>query len=302
MFQGTYTALVTPFTQGIFDAATYERQIAFQAEHGVQGIVPVGTTGESPTLSHEEHHRVVEAAVGAARGTKLKVIAGAGSNSTAEALDLTRHAKRAGADAVLLVNPYYNKPTQEGLYRHFKTIADAVDIPLVPYNIPGRTNITMTVATMCRLRKVCPNIVAIKDAAGNLDLTSEAVAAGIPILSGDDSLTLPMLAVGARGVISVASNLVPRPVRDMVNAALAGDFAAARGIHLRLFALWKTLFIETNPIPIKTAMAMLGRDTGELRLPLCEPLPANREIIRAALEQAGLTTDSTVPRPAASGA
>ncbi len=296
MFQGTFTALVTPFqarSPSGFDRRTLEKQIAFQAGHGVQGIVPVGTTGECPTLSHEEHHEVVEVAVGAARGTGLKVIAGTGSNSTDEALALTHHARKAGADGALMVNPYYNKPTQEGLYRHFKTVAQAVDIPIVLYNIPGRTNVTMTVATMCRLTKDCPNIVAIKDAAGNLDLTSEAVAAGLHILSGDDSLTLPMIAVGARGVISVASNIVPDQVRGLVDAALAGDISTARSWHVRLFALCKALFIETSPIPIKTAMALLGRDSGELRLPLCEASSESRRIIRGALVQAGLSPISS---------
>jgi 4-hydroxy-tetrahydrodipicolinate synthase len=288
MFHGTFTALITPFRDNAFDVARYERQIAFQAQHKLQGIVPVGTTGESPTLSHTEHKHVIEIAVKAARGTGLKVLAGTGSNSTDEAIELTQFAKSAGADAALMVNPYYNKPTQEGLYRHFKAVAEAADIPIVLYNIPGRTGITMTVATMQRLIRDFKNIVAVKDAAGNIDLTTEAAAAGLTLLSGDDSMTLPMMAVGAKGVISVASNIVPAQVRSLVDAASGGDFAAARTIHHKLFALCKALFIETNPIPVKTAMAMLDRDTGEMRLPLCEMADANRDVLKAALIKAGL--------------
>ncbi len=293
MFHGTFTALTTPFRNNVFDVSAYEKQIAFQAQHRLQGIVPVGTTGESPTLSHAEHKQVIETAVRAARGTGLKVIAGTGSNSTDEAIELTQFARSAGADAALLVNPYYNKPTQEGLYRHFKAVAEAAEIPIVLYNIPGRTGITMTVATMLRLVRDFKNIVAVKDAAGNIDLTSEAAGAGLTLLSGDDSMTLPMMAVGAKGVISVASNIVPGQVRSLVDAAAAGDFATARGIHHKLFALCKALFIETNPIPVKTAMALLGRDTGEMRLPLCEMAEANCTLLKKALVQAGLLTGET---------
>ncbi len=288
MFKGTFTALVTPFNQGRFDVARYAQQIGFQARHKVTGIVAVGTTGESPTLSHQEHHLVIETAVRVGHKAGLKVIAGTGSNSTAEAVDLSRHAQRAGADAVLLVNPYYNKPTQEGLYRHFKAVARAVTIPVVLYNIPGRTNVTMTVPTMVRLARDCPNITTVKDATGNLDLTTEAVAAGMTVLSGDDSLTLPMMAVGAVGVVSVASNIVPGEVRKLVEAALAGNFTRARQIHKRIFNLCRALFVETNPIPIKTAMALLERDSGEMRLPLCEASHANCAVVRQALAQIGL--------------
>ncbi len=288
MFMGVYTALVTPFNKGRFDRAAYERQIAFQVHSGISGIVPVGTTGESPTLSHDEHHKVIETAIAAARGTGLQVIAGTGSNSTDEAIDLTRHAKKAGADAVLLVNPYYNKPTQEGLFQHFKAIADAVNIPIVLYNIPGRTNVNMTAGTMLRLAKACKNIVAVKDAAGNLDLTTEAVATGLTVLSGDDSLTLPMMAVGARGVVSVVSNIAPALVKQLVDAAAAGDYVAARRVHHMLYPLVKAMFVETNPIPVKTAMAFLGRDTAEMRLPLCPPSAENAKLIRRALVAAGL--------------
>jgi 4-hydroxy-tetrahydrodipicolinate synthase len=289
MFSGTFTALITPFKNDRVDEAAFARQIKAQVDAGVTGIVPVGTTGESPTLSHEEHRRVIEVAVALARGTGVKVIAGTGSNSTAEAIELTAYAKASGADAALLVNPYYNKPTQEGLIRHFTAIARQVDIPIVLYNIPGRTNVTMTVSTMKRLTSECKNIVAVKDAAGNLDMTSEAVGAGLTVLSGDDSLTLPMMAVGAKGVVSVASNIVPEMVVSLVKLAAAGDFSGARTIHHKLFALCRALFIETNPIPIKAALQMVGRDSGELRLPLCEIAESNRAVVRAALQAVGLS-------------
>ena len=289
MFSGTFTALITPFKNDRVDEAAFARQIKAQVDARVTGIVPVGTTGESPTLSHEEHRRVIEVAVALARGTGVKVIAGTGSNSTAEAIELTAYAKATGADAALLVNPYYNKPTQEGLVRHFTAIARQVDIPIVLYNIPGRTNVTMTVSTMKRLTNECKNIVAVKDAAGNLDLTSEAVGAGLTVLSGDDSLTLPMMAVGAKGVVSVASNIVPEMVVSLVKLAAAGDFSGARTIHHKLFALCRALFIETNPIPIKAALQMVGRDSGELRLPLCEIAESNRAAVKTALLAVGLS-------------
>jgi 4-hydroxy-tetrahydrodipicolinate synthase len=289
MFAGTFTALITPFRNQLFDESAFSRQIQTQIDAGITGIIPVGTTGESPTLSHEEHRRVIEAAITLGHAGGLKVIAGTGSNSTAEAIELTSHAKASGADGALLVNPYYNKPTQEGLYRHFTAIAQQVDIPIVLYNIPSRTGISMTVATMKRLVSNCKNIVAVKDAAGNLDLTSEAIGAGLTVLSGDDSLTLPMMSVGARGVVSVASNIAPQMVVAMVKYAAAGDFASARSIHHQLFALCRALFVETNPIPIKAAMQMVGRDSGELRLPLCEISDANRLILRDALVAAGLS-------------
>jgi 4-hydroxy-tetrahydrodipicolinate synthase len=292
MFRGSYTALVTPFRDGAFDVAGFEKQIEFQAKNGTQGIVPVGTTGESPTLSHEEHHRVIEVAIGAARGTGMKVVAGTGSNSTEEALDLTRFAMKAGADGALVVNPYYNKPTQEGLYRHFKAIAEAAEIPIVLYNIPGRTGITMSNATVGRLAKDFKNIVAMKEATGSMDSCSELCAMmdgrSFTVLSGDDSMTLPMMSVGAAGVVSVATNIIPRQVRQMVDAAARGDYVEARQIHLRHFELFKSLFIEGNPMGIKTAMALLGRDTGEMRLPLCEVTAGTRNAVRMALFNAGL--------------
>jgi 4-hydroxy-tetrahydrodipicolinate synthase len=293
MFRGSMTALVTPFVNNVFDVAAFEKQIEFQAKHGTQGIIPVGTTGESPTLSHEEHHQVIEVAVKAARGTGMKVIAGTGSNSTEEALDLTRFAKKVGADASLQVNPYYNKPTQEGMFRHFQAIAK-VDLPIILYNIPGRCGVTMSNATVARLARDCPTIVGMKEATGSLDSCSELCAMmprEFSVVSGDDSLTLPMLAVGAVGVISVATNIIPKQIRQMVDAGLKGDFAEARQIHLRHFELFKSLFLEGNPMGIKTAMNLLGRDTGEMRLPLCEVSAGTRNAIRMALFNTGLISD-----------
>jgi 4-hydroxy-tetrahydrodipicolinate synthase len=270
MLQGTFTAMITPFNQGQVDYDRLKANVAFQIEQGIDGLVPTGTTGESPTLSHAEHRQVIEQVVAAAAG-RVKVIAGTGSNSTSEALELTAHAQSVGADAALMVNPYYNKPSQEGLYRHFMTIADQVDLPIVLYNIPGRTGITMTPQTVARLAEH-DNIVAIKEATGSLDIASEiASLCDITIISGDDSLTLPLMAVGAKGVISVLTNLLPARVKVLVNAALSGDFEQAREHHLQLFPLFKAcLTLATNPITIKTAMALAGKDTGELRLPLCE--------------------------------
>jgi len=293
MFRGSITALITPFKNNIFDQAAFEKQIAFQAANGTTGIVPVGTTGESPTLSHEEHRRVIEVAVKAAKGTGMQVIAGTGSNATDEALELTRYAKQIGADGSLQVNPYYNKPSQEGLFRHFKLIADSIDIPIILYNIPGRTGITMTVATVARLAQDCKNIVAIKEATGSLDQASEtAVSTKLTILSGDDSLTLPLMAVGAAGAISVVSNIIPQDIRKMVDAAAANNFTLAREIHLRHFNLFRAIMsLEANPIGIKTAMALLGRDTGEMRLPMCEATASTRRIIQQALINTGLLAE-----------
>ena len=290
MLQGVYTAMITPFSAGRVDDQQLAANVNYQIEQGVDGLVPVGTTGESPTLDHDEHQRVIEAVVNAADG-RVPVIAGTGSNATAEALQLTRHAASVGADAALMVNPYYNKPTQQGLYRHFMTVADAVDLPIILYNIPGRTNITMQPATVARLAEH-PNIVAIKEATGSMDIASEILmlcGENIVVVSGDDSLTLPLMAIGATGVISVISNLLPAQVKAMVDAAQEGDFLGAREHHAQLFPLFKAMFLETNPIPIKTAMAIFGRDTGELRLPLCEMDPQHRETLQNILRDAGLS-------------
>jgi len=292
MFRGSYTALTTPFARNVFDRATFEKQIAFQAANGTNGIVPVGTTGESPTLSHEEHRHVIEVAVHAAKGTGMKVLAGTGSNATDEAIDLTRYAKQVGADGVLLVSPYYNKPTQEGLYRHFKAIAEAVDIPIVLYNIPGRCGVNMAVATTARLAKDCKNVVGIKEATGDLNQASDTVAGtNLTVVSGDDSLTLPIMAVGGVGVISVASNIIPRDIRRLVDAAAANNYAAAREMHLRLLPLFRALFIEGNPTGVKTALALLGRDTGEMRLPLCEVATTTKLTLRQTLINVGLLAE-----------
>ena len=269
--RGAYTALVTPFRDETVDFDRLFEQIEHQIAGGVDGVVPVGTTGESPTLSHEEHREVIERTVEAVGG-RVQVIAGTGSNATREALELTRHAAGAGADAALMVNPYYNRPTQEGLYRHFMTVADAVDLPIVLYNIPGRTNITMLPETVARLAEH-EHIVAVKEATGSLDIASEIASLcdmnTFAIVSGDDSLTLPLMSVGASGVISVLGNLLPARIKALVDAALSGDFVEARRLHLELFPLCRgMLTLATNPIPIKAAMAMIERDSGDLRLPM----------------------------------
>ncbi len=290
MFEGAHTALVTPFAQNRFDEAAFERLIEFQIENGIHGIVPVGTTGESPTLDHEEHARVIELAVKAARG-RCKVIAGTGSNATAEAISLTVEAEKAGADAALLVAPYYNKPSQEGLFGHYRAIAEATKLPLILYSIPGRTNVEIGAETVRRLAQACPNIVAIKEAGGSVDRVSQlrqALPASFEILSGDDALTLPFMATGAVGVISVASNLIPGEVAALVNAGLKGDFAAARTLHEKWYPLFRDLFVETNPVPVKAALGWLGRMSPETRLPLCEMGAETSARLRQTLTQVGL--------------
>ncbi len=290
MFQGSIVALVTPFENGHVNEAKIRELVEFHVAHGTDGIVPCGTTGESPTLSHEEHRRVIEIVVEAARG-RLAVIAGTGSNCTREAIELTRHAKAIGADGALLVNPYYNKPTQEGLYQHFRAIAEAVDIPLLVYNIAGRTAVNVETDTLARLARDCRNIVGVKEASGSLDQMTQVILACGPefsVLSGDDNLTLPLMSVGGRGVISVIANIVPKETAEMTHAALEGDWKRARELHLRLFPLARAAFIETNPIPIKEAMAMAGMIAPEFRLPMCRMAEANRERLRAVLRQYGL--------------
>ncbi|RYD70359.1 MAG: 4-hydroxy-tetrahydrodipicolinate synthase [Verrucomicrobiaceae bacterium] len=287
MFAGTFTALVTPFQNDHLDEAAFERLVEDQIEAGVTGIVPVGTTGESPTLDHAEHARVIELAVKASR-KRCKVIAGTGSNSTTEAVSLTVEAEKLGADAALLVAPYYNKPSQEGLYRHYRKIAEATKLPLILYSIPGRCGVEIAIETVVRLAKDCPNIVAIKEAGGTVERVS-ALRAVLPeefqILSGDDSLTLPFIAAGAVGVISVASNLVPGGVCDLVQHALAGRFEEARRVHLRLYPLFKDLFVETNPVPIKAAMALAGKIQPHVRLPLCELSSSSQQKLEATLRE-----------------
>lgn len=287
---GAYTALITPFTPDA-SAVHYDRlkaNVAHQIEQGIDGLVPVGTTGESPTVTHEEHNKIIAAVVEAAEG-KVQVIAGTGSNSTAEALSTTAHAKQVGADAALMVNPYYNKPTQEGLYRHFMTVADQVGLPIVLYNIPGRTSVTMSPDTVARLYQH-PMIVAIKEATGSLDQASEiASRCDIPIISGDDSLTLPLMSIGGKGVISVLSNLLPAKVKQLVDQAAAGDLPGARTLHHELFHLCKGLLtMSTNPIPIKAAMKLTGQDTGSLRLPMTELPDDQLPQLEKLLQQAGV--------------
>lgn len=275
-FAGLTVALVTPFRDGAVDEAALRKLVDFQIEQGADCVSPVGTTGESPTLSHEEHEQVISTVCDHAAG-RIKVMAGTGSNSTAEAIRLTRFAKSAGADAALLVAPYYNKPTQEGFFLHYQAIAEAVDIPLVLYNIPGRTAKNIEAETIVRLAEI-PNIVAVKESTGSMDQASQIIAeSDLTVLSGDDSLTLPLMALGGRGVVSVVGNIVPQDVKAMIAAFEKGDLTAARAQHFKLFPLCRDLLsMATNPIPIKAAMKILGRDNGELRLPMT-PLDASQE-------------------------
>ena len=289
MFSGTFVALITPFSDGQVDYETLTELVEFHLESGTDGIVPVGTTGESPTLSHEENKKVVEHVVSVVGG-KIPVIAGTGSNSTAEAIEMTAYAKKVGADASLQVCPYYNKPTQEGFYQHFKAVADEVDLPIVLYNIPGRCGGTgLTAETVARLADH-ENIVAIKEATGSMDMASEiAMLCDITVLSGDDSLTLPLASIGAKGVISVVANIVPADVKAMTDLILEGDFVSARKWHRKLFTLSKSMLsLSTNPIPIKAAMAMLNMASDEMRLPMTELEADKAEILRKALKDYGL--------------
>ncbi len=294
-FQGCMVALVTPFRNETVDEAALKRLVERHIESGTSALVPCGTTGESATLSHAEHERVIELTVQAARG-RIPVIAGTGSNNTREAIRLTQHAKQAGADAALLISPYYNKPTQRGLYLHFKAIAEAVDLPLVLYNILSRTAVNIEPDTFAQLAQL-RNIVAVKESSGSLEQMSrilEATQGRMALLSGDDALTLAVLAIGGTGVISVVANLVPRDVATMVERYQAGDRAQALAWHRKLLPLTRALFLETNPIPVKTAMGLLGMIEPQLRLPLCEMSEANLARLKAALEQYGLT--GTRPR------
>lgn len=284
---GAMTAIVTPFANGKLDEARLRKQVAFQLEQGIDGLVPVGSTGESPTLSFAEHERVIEVTVEMAGG-RVPVIGGVGANATSEALELHAFAKKVGASAGLSVNPYYNKPSQEGLYRHFMTLADTVDLPIVLYNIPGRTGITMSAATVARLAKH-PNIIAIKEATGSLDMSSEIRSlCDITIISGDDSLTLPLMSIGATGVISVASNLLPARIKKLTSLAAAGQFAEAAKVHYELFPLIKSLFLDGNPVGIKHAMKLAGLDSGELRMPLWEANDATKKAIEQSMKNLGV--------------
>jgi 4-hydroxy-tetrahydrodipicolinate synthase len=288
-FAGVTVALITPFQGGEVDFAALRRLVDWHVEQGTDCLSPVGTTGESPTLSHDEHERVIATVVEEARG-RIKVVPGTGSNSTREAIRLTRFAQKAGADGALMVGPYYNKPTQEGYYRHFAAVAEACpELPIVLYNIPGRTASNMLPETIARLSEV-PSIVAVKEATGSLDQASHiASLCDITLLSGDDSLTLPLLSVGGRGVVSVVGNFVPRDMKALVSAFEAGRLGEARQWHRRLFPLCRDMLgAATNPIPVKTAMKFLGRDTGELRLPLCPMDAAGEARVRQTLVEYGL--------------
>ena len=287
MFSGAMTAMITPFREGRLDENRLRDQVERQIKGGIDALVPVGTTGESPTVDFKEHARVIELTVEFARG-RVPVIAGVGGNATSEAIELHAIAKRAGAKAGLSVNPYYNKPSQEGLYHHFMTLADRVDLPILLYNIPGRTGITMSAQTVARLNEH-KNVVAIKEATGLLDMASEIMSlCDITVLSGDDSLTLPLMSIGAKGVISVASNLIPSEIKALTHSALQGDYKKAAEIHLRLFPFIRALFLDGNPAGIKHAMKLAGLDTGELRLPLWEANEATRKIIEQQVRKLGL--------------
>tara|TARA_Y100001970_G_scaffold45236_1_gene56752 strand:- start:53352 stop:54233 length:882 start_codon:yes stop_codon:yes gene_type:complete len=289
IFKGYYTALITPFSNGAIDEKSYSNFVEWQISEGASGLVPCGTTGESPTLSHSEHMRVTELCVEVSNG-RVPVIAGSGSNSTAEAVELTLHAKAAGADGALLVMPYYNKPTQEGMYRHYMTIADAVDIPQIIYNIPGRCVVNMSVETMARLANH-PNIAGVKDATADLTIPSllrSACGDNFVQFSGEDGTAIGFLAQGGHGVISVTANVAPRQCSDFFSAWSLGDMSKALELHQNLMPLHNTLFLESNPIPVKYALSLMGHCGPELRLPLCEPNEANAKIIKDTLHACGL--------------
>jgi len=286
MFRGTFTALVTPFRNGGIDIAAFEKLIENQIAAGISGVVAVGTTGESPTLSHEERQQLIRLTVATAKKRCL-VLAGTGSNATQHAVADTKIAEKLGADGALLVAPYYNKPSQEGLFLHFKTIADATSLPIILYNIPGRCGVDIAPDTVTRLAKECRNIVSIKEASGSVERISELrvrLPESFTILSGDDSLTLPFMSVGAAGVVSVASNLFPTEVCALVRAYEGGDVKSASNLHRKMFPLFKDLFIEPNPVPVKTALGWRGAMSGEVRLPLCEMNESNQARLRETLE------------------
>lgn len=290
--RGAFTALVTPFKNGTVDEEGYRELIEQQIAGGIDGLVPCGTTGESATLSHEEHERVIRICIEEARG-RVPVIAGAGSNNTKEAISLTKFAKEAGADAVLLITPYYNKPTQEGLYAHFKAINDAVAVPAVVYNVPGRTSVSIAPATMARMYKELSHVVGVKEATANLIQVSDILELcddEFILLSGDDFTVLPTLAVGGKGVISVVSNIAPGDMHELCAAWFAGNFTRAKELHFKLQPLCRACFLETNPVPVKTALGLMGRFAdASPRLPLVPLLPGNREKLKTALEDYGFS-------------
>jgi len=284
MFKGSYVALITPFKKGKIDEKKFKELIDFQITNGTDGIVPCGCTGEAATLSHEEQKYLMEICVDIVAG-RVPVVAGAGSNNTEEAVNLTKHAKKAGCQGALSITPYYNKPTPEGQYRHYERIAREADIPVMLYNVPSRTGISMLPETVARLSKI-DNIVAIKEASGSLDQVSQIRAlCDITVLSGDDSLTLPMMSLGAQGVVSVVGNVMPQEVHDMAAAFLDGKLKTAQAIHYKLLLLCKALFIETKPIPVKTVLKLMGMLNGEFRLPLCEMRKENEAKLKKVLEE-----------------
>ena len=289
MFKGAIVAIVTPFKDGKVDEPALRDLIEFQIANGTDGIVPCGTTGESSTLSHEEHDRVIEITIDAVK-KRVPVIAGTGSNSTAEAIRLTKHAYEAGADGALMVCPYYNRPTQEGLYQHYKLVAETVPIPIIVYNIPGRTGVNLMPETLARLAKI-KNIVGTKEAAGSIKQMSDIVGLCGPdfsVVSGDDAFTLPLMAVGGHGVISVVSNVAPADMANLTDAFFAGDLKKARELHHKMAKLIDMLFIETNPVPVKAALSMMGKIQYETRLPLCKMSDANYDKLKKAVKDYGL--------------
>jgi 4-hydroxy-tetrahydrodipicolinate synthase len=289
MFKGAMVALVTPFKNDQVDEKALRELIEFQIANGTDAIVPCGTTGESATLSHEEHDRVIEITIDAVK-KRVPVIAGTGSNNTAEALRLTKHAYEAGADGALIVCPYYNRPTQEGLYQHFKTIAESIPIPIIPYNIPSRTGVNLMPEMVAKLAKI-KNIVGIKEASGSIKQMSDVINLcdkDFAVLSGDDIFTLPLLAIGGAGIISVISNVAPADMAGLVDAFFAGDIAKAKALHHKMSALIETLFIEVNPIPVKAALVLMGKIEYEYRLPLCKMAEANFEKLKKVMVNYGL--------------
>ncbi len=290
MFNGSLVALITPFKNGAVDEKGFEKFVAWQIKEGTDGLVPCGTTGESPTLSMIEHKRVIDICIAAAKGSGVPVIAGTGSNSTDEAIELTRHARKAGADAAMLVVPYYNKPTQEGLYQHFKAIASAVKLPVIVYSVQSRTAVNVEPSTLKRLAEV-DYIAGVKEASGNIGQMAaviQQVPATFAVLSGDDSITIPLIALGGHGIVSVVSNEIPKEMTALTQHALAGEFAAARDLQSRYFALMEVNFIESSPIPVKTAMALMGLLEPVWRLPMCPASPGSHAKIEKVLETLGL--------------
>ncbi len=289
MIRGAIVAIVTPFRDGKVDEEGLRNLIEFQLENGTDAIVPCGTTGESATLDHAEHKMVVETTIDAVHG-RVPVIAGTGSNSTAETIELTKHARSAGADAALVITPYYNKPTQEGLFQHFKAVSDACSFPMVLYNVPGRTSVNMLPATVARTAEL-DDVIGIKEATGSMQQASDIISLcgdKIIVLSGDDFTAFPLLSIGGKGVISVVANVAPRDMADMVDAFEAGDMDKARGLHYKLFPLNKAMFYETNPIPAKTTLALMGKISGELRLPMFQMSEANLAKLKKTLTEYGL--------------